>query len=103
MPRIISYLLFNFLFTEKEKLDDGGGDEEVVELTPDLTEVDLTHSRIKCIEGFDILERVEFLGLRNNLIKKIENLDRLTTLKELELYDNQITKIENLDALVNLE
>jgi len=72
-------------------------------LSPDMVQVDLTHCRIKRIEGFEILEHVEVLGLRNNLIKKIENLERLTTLRELELYDNQISKIENLDSLVNLE
>lgn len=75
----------------------------MVRLDPEETHVDLTHLRIRRIEGFEVLQKVEFLGFRNNLIKKIENLHMLTTLKELELYDNQITKIENLDALVNLE
>jgi len=80
---LIFLLLNHVLFLETDKVCEYG--REVGELTPDLIEVDLTQCRIQKIENFEILENIEFFGLRNNLIKKIENLSSLTTLKELEL------------------
>lgn len=86
---------------EKDKEEEG--DTETITLDPEAFELDLNHCRVRRIEGFEVMVKLEFLGFRNNLIKKIENLDALANLRELELYDNQITKIENLDALINLE
>ncbi|PIK44844.1 putative protein phosphatase 1 regulatory subunit 7 [Apostichopus japonicus] len=74
-----------------------------VELDPEAIDVDLIHRRIDAIQGFEILQKVETLCLRQNDIKRIEGLDTLSTLTELDLYDNKLTKIENLGNLINLQ
>lgn len=95
-----------YLITKRyEKYEDSeeSTDYEPMELDLDSKELEFTHCRIATIKNFNVLNKTEFLGLRNNLINKIEGLTQLITLRELELYDNQIEKIENLSNLINLE
>uniref|UniRef100_A0A915EFB6 Uncharacterized protein n=1 Tax=Ditylenchus dipsaci TaxID=166011 RepID=A0A915EFB6_9BILA len=61
----------------------------IVQIHPDVKELDLTRTRSKKIEGLDHLKKINSLCFRWNLLSKIENLSNLVTLTELDLYDNQ--------------
>ncbi|CAF4085184.1 unnamed protein product, partial [Rotaria sp. Silwood2] len=76
---------------------------ETIVIDPDSTIIELTACRLRSIEGFDGLTKVETLNMRQNLINKIENISQLTTLKHIDLYDNHIERIEGLNSLVQLK
>jgi protein phosphatase 1 regulatory subunit 7 len=96
----------------------------------DTDAIDLSLSRLTCIDDFSKFKNLHSICFRSNLLKtlvtnnllpesgllhineldfydnqieKIENLNQLATLESLDLSFNRLSKIENLEMLVNLK
>eukprot|EP00026_Physarum_polycephalum_P010540 Phypoly_transcript_10706.p1 GENE.Phypoly_transcript_10706~~Phypoly_transcript_10706.p1 ORF type:complete len:331 (+),score=36.47 Phypoly_transcript_10706:44-994(+) len=67
------------------------------DLSPNLTELDLTNNRLKSLQNLTHLTNLQKLTLRQNLLPSAEALLSLTTLTHLDLYDNQLTSCENFN------
>lgn len=74
----------------------------------DADSIDMSLSRLTCIENFSRFKNLQSICFRSNLLKTLvtNNLlpeNGLLHINELDFYDNQIEKIENLNQLVTLE
>jgi len=74
----------------------------------DTDAIDLSLSRLTCIDDFSKFKSLHSICFRSNLLKTLvtNNLapeNGLLHISELDFYDNQIEKIENLNQLVTLE
>jgi protein phosphatase 1 regulatory subunit 7 len=74
----------------------------------DTENIDMSLSRLTCIENFSKFKNLQSICFRSNLLKTLvtNNLlpeNGLLHINELDFYDNQIEKIENLNQLVTLE
>uniref|UniRef100_A0A7S2IZZ9 U2A'/phosphoprotein 32 family A C-terminal domain-containing protein n=1 Tax=Haptolina brevifila TaxID=156173 RepID=A0A7S2IZZ9_9EUKA len=71
-------------------------------LVPNLTELDLSHNRLECIEGLDGLESLKRLVLANNEIERIEGVENLAALETLQLQGNRVSNLDDVQCLTSL-
>ncbi|KAH9581675.1 leucine rich repeat, variant 2 [Schistosoma haematobium] len=92
--------------TELEFINSGIDSINGLNLSPNITVLNLHHNRISKINGLTKATLLRYLDLSSNYISKICGLDNLQHLRILNLSSNKIRSIdslENLNCLVRLD
>ncbi|VDO75753.1 unnamed protein product [Schistosoma curassoni] len=92
--------------TELEFINSGIDSINGLNLSPNITVLNLHHNRISKINGLTKATSLRYLDLSSNYISKICGLDNLQHLRILNLSSNKIRSIdslENLNCLVRLD
>jgi len=75
---------------------------ENLALVPSLTELDLSHNKIECMEGLEGLESLKRLVLAHNVLDRLQGCEALDALETLQLQGNRISNLDDVQHLASL-
>lgn len=100
----IDFTKITFLYIEDEDFD---GDIEFISQCNNITHIYLDGwiftNKIKSLEPFRNLNKLEYLNLSNNAITNLEALSELTNLKHFWIYGNKLDSIQPITHLKKLK